>query len=143
MPTEFSQAGAIPYRIAHNAIEVLLISTSSGKNLTIPKGLIDPGFSTMETVHNEAMEEAGIKGELVMPAIGMYRFAKWGGICEVSVFVMMVTEMADRWPEATMRRRLWVAYQEAARKVKHRGLGRLILTVPQFIAAKGLLTPPG
>lgn len=109
--------------------------------MTIPKGLIDPGFSAVETVHNEAMEEAGIKGKLVMPAIGMARFAKWGGICTVSVFVMMVTEMVDHWPEAAMRRRLWVAYQEAAQMVKHRELGRLISTVPPFINAKGLIKP--
>ena len=141
MPSQFSQAGVVPCRIVKGGIKVLLISTSSGKHWTIPKGLVDPGFSAVETAHNEAMEEAGIKGELVMPAIGMVRFAKWGGICSVSVFVMMVTEMAEQWPEAATRRRLWVAYHEAAHKVKHHDLGRLILAVPQFIAAKGRNKP--
>jgi len=36
----FNQAAAIPYRIFDEDLEVLLISTSSGKNLTIPNGLI-------------------------------------------------------------------------------------------------------
>ena len=60
----FNQAGAIPCRFENSLLEVLLISTSSGKNWTIPKGLIDPGVTVIETVHNEAMEEAGIRGEL-------------------------------------------------------------------------------
>ena len=129
----FIQAGAIPCRISGGTIEVLLITTSSGKHLTIPKGLIEPGFSAVETVHNEAMEEAGIQGELLMPAIGAYRFAKWGGICQVEVYVMMVGQLLDQWPEAAMRRRMWVGYRKAAQQVRQRDLGQLIMSVPEVI----------
>jgi 8-oxo-dGTP pyrophosphatase MutT (NUDIX family) len=79
MADVFPQAGAIPYRITGDTIEVLLISTSSGKHLTIPKGLIDPGFSATDTALNESYEEAGIKGRLLTPVIGRYSFEKWGG----------------------------------------------------------------
>ena len=130
MTEVFAQAGAIPYRITDDCLEVLLISTSSGKHLTIPKGLIDPGFSATETIANEAYEEAGIEGDLVMPPMGRYRFRKWGGICEVSVYAMAVTRVMDQWPESSMRRRLWVEYRQAARQVKHPDLGHLILTLP-------------
>lgn len=133
MTDVYAQAGAIPCRILNDELEVLLISTSSGRNVTIPKGLIDPGFSPEETVHNEAMEEAGIRGRLLMPSIGTYSFTKWGGICRVSVFVMMVDEMLDDWPESAMRRRSWMACSQAARLVKHAELGRLILSVPEVI----------
>lgn len=133
MSEVFHQAGAIPYRRGHGGPEVLLISTSSGKNLTIPKGLIDPGFSAAETVHNEALEEAGIRGELLMPAIGTYSFNKWGGICRVQVFVMRVTEMLDDWPEAGVRRRFWIPFSKAALQVKYADLGRLILKLPPVI----------
>jgi len=54
MPDVFAQAGAIAYRFVDKTIQVLLITTSSGNHLTIPKGLIDPGFSAIETVLNEA-----------------------------------------------------------------------------------------
>ena len=134
MTDVFPQAGAIPYRIADDVLEVLLISTSSGKHLTIPKGLIDPGFSTTETALNEAYEEAGIKGDLVMPPMGRYRFRKWGGICEVSVYAMAVTRVMDRWPESSMRRRLWIEYRQAARQVKHSDLGDLILTLRERLS---------
>lgn len=129
----YDQAGAIPYRISDNAIEVLLISTSSGKNLTIPKGLIDPGYSATETAANEAYEEAGIKGRLLTPVIGAYGFDKWGGRCRVDVFVMAVTRELEAWPEGSVRRRIWFDYRKAARKVKHADLGDLILKLPAFL----------
>lgn len=130
MKEVFAQAGSIPYRIADGVLEVLLISTSSGKNLTIPKGLIDPGFSAAETALNEAYEEAGIEGRLLTPIIGSYRFKKWGGRCDVDVYAMTVTRMLKQWPEADVRRRIWTEFRQAARQVKHAALGALILELP-------------
>jgi 8-oxo-dGTP pyrophosphatase MutT (NUDIX family) len=129
----FAQAGAIAYRITKADPEILLISTSSGKHLTIPKGLIDPGFSALETARKESWEEAGIEGELLSRSVGSYRYAKWGGICEVSVFVMAVTRVLDTWPEAAVRRRLWLGYREAARQVRHPDLGDLLLKLPAIV----------
>ncbi|WP_319407956.1 NUDIX hydrolase [uncultured Desulfosarcina sp.] len=126
----FAQAGVVPYRIADDVLEVLLISTSSGKHLTIPKGLIDPGFSSTETALNEAYEEAGIQGRLLTPMIGTYHFEKWGGRCEVEVFAMAVTRVLDHWPEDAERRRIWTFFRHAAVRVKHPDLGALILTLP-------------
>ena len=135
MTDVFAQAGAIPYRIADNdMLEVLLISTSSGKHLTIPKGLIDPGFSTTETVLNEAYEEAGIEGRLLTPMIGTYHYEKWGGRCEVEVFAMAVTRVLDRWPEDATRQRIWTDFRYAAVQVKHPDLGALILTLPDRLS---------
>ena len=133
MTDVFPQAGAIPYRIAPNKIQVLLISTSSGKNMTIPKGLIDPGYSATETALNEAYEEAGIKGRLLTTPVGSYGFIKWGGRCMVKVFAMTVTHELDRWPEMDMRRRVWTNFETAARIVKHSDLGALILKIPDHI----------
>ncbi len=134
MTAVFAQAGAVPYRITDDRLEVLLVSTSSGKHLTIPKGVIDPGFSATDTVVNEAYEEAGIEGELVTPPMGRYRFKKWGGICEVVVYAMAVTREMDHWPESSMRRRLWIEYRQAARQVKHADLGKLILTLSEHLS---------
>lgn len=133
MADMFVQAGVIPYRIVDGVLDILLISTSSGKHLTIPKGLIDPGFSATDTALNEAWEEAGIEGELLTAPVGSYRFSKWGGICEASVFIMAVTRVLDQWPEAGIRRRLWTDCEQAATRVKHRDLGELILKVPTVI----------
>ena len=133
MTTTFHQAGGIAFRQAVGDLSVLLISTSSGKHLTIPKGLIDPGFDAVETVHNEAWEEAGIRGDILQPPVGVYRFAKWGGECAVTAFALRVMRSADHFPEAVFRRRQWFDYREAARCVKHADLGQLILKLPAVI----------
>ena len=133
MQQVFLQAGAIVYRRVQGSLEVLLISTSSGKHLTIPKGLVDPGFSETETVMNETYEEAGIEGDLRMPSIGSYRFEKWGCICEVKVFAVSVTRVLDQWPESSMRRRLWMNYRQAAGQVKHPDLGALMLSLDAYL----------
>jgi phosphohistidine phosphatase len=133
MPEVFAQAGALAYRTIDNTIQVLLITTSSGKHLTIPKGLIDPGFSATETVRNEAVEEAGIAGRLLVPPVGIYHFDKWGGHCEVEVYAMQVTRQLNRWPEGDSRRRLWVDFRQAAQRVKYAQLGALILELPEYL----------
>lgn len=127
----FPEAGAIPYRLNGKTIEVLLISTSSGKNMTIPKGLIDPGFTAVETVLNESYEEAGVQGRVLKPRLGKYGFKKWGGRCAVEVFAMKVTKLLKKWPENITRRRVWADYREASRQVKYPELGGLILKLPK------------
>lgn len=134
----YRQAGAIPLRMQGDRLEVLVISTSSGRHLTIPKGLIDPGYDAMDTVHSEAWEEAGITGEIITPPVGSYRFSKWGGVCEVAVFFLRVSRIAEHYPEADQRRRRWLAYFEAADRVKHHDLGELMRGAHE--RARGLFT---
>ena len=133
MTKRFVQAGAIPYRIDDHSLQVLLITTSSGKNLTIPKGLIDPGYTATEAALIEAYEEAGIKGRLLTPSVGTYEFKKWGGRCRVDVYLLAVTRELDPWPEKFMRKRIWTDFQQAAQLVKHGDLGELILKPPEFL----------
>lgn len=136
------EAGAIPYRITERGLEVLLISTSSGKNLTIPKGMVDPGFSETETLVQETHEEAGIRGLLHPEVLGRYRFEKWRRICEVRVFAMAVTEVLDSWPESPVRCRIWTGWERAAEVVKHRELGALIATLARWLEGQEKLAKP-
>jgi 8-oxo-dGTP pyrophosphatase MutT (NUDIX family) len=130
------EAGVIPYRIGEKGLEVLLISTSSGKNLTIPKGMVDPGFSETETLVQEAHEEAGIRGLLSPQPLGLYRFEKWRRICEVRVFAMQVTEFSENWPESGMRCRIWTNPERAEEVVKHKELGELIGNLSSWLMAQ-------
>jgi 8-oxo-dGTP pyrophosphatase MutT (NUDIX family) len=88
---------------------VCLITSSSGKRWILPKGMIEASQSAAECARQEAWEEAGVRGELHGEPLGRYRAAKWGRPCEVTVFLLRVTEAADDWPERTWRRRRWVA----------------------------------
>ena len=59
----FKQSAVVPYRLVKNEIEVLLITTRKGRWI-IPKGIIEPELSAAESAAKEALEEAGVKGEV-------------------------------------------------------------------------------
>jgi len=124
-----TQAAALPLRMRQGRCQVLLVSTRRGRKLTIPKGMIDPGSTAPVTALTEAYEEAGIKGRLLKPALGSYRYRKWHAVYEVKVYAMRVDRVRRRWPEDGWRRRTWVDLERAAGLVKHAGLREILLGV--------------
>ncbi|MGH2414042.1 MAG: NUDIX hydrolase, partial [Microcystaceae cyanobacterium] len=84
------QSGVIPYRISNKKIEVLLITSRKGKHWVIPKGIIEPNMTPQTSAAQEALEEAGILGEVLPTSIGSYTYNKWGGTCRVKVFLLRV-----------------------------------------------------
>jgi 8-oxo-dGTP pyrophosphatase MutT (NUDIX family) len=122
MPEYILQAGAIPVRDG----AVCLVTSSNGKRWVIPKGLIDPGHTAGEAALQEAWEEAGLLGLLSPEPVGSYLYDKWGGTCHVSVFVMQVTEVAEDWPERSVRQRRWVSPAEALGLLEDPGLREVV-----------------
>ena len=105
---------------------ICLVTSSNGKRWVIPKGLIDPGHTPGEAALQEAWEEAGLVGLLSPEPVGSYLYAKWGGTCHVLVFLMQVTEVADDWPERSLRQRRWVSIGEALELLGDEGLREVI-----------------
>ena len=128
----YNQSAVIPYRIIHEEIEVLLITSRRRKHWIIPKGVIDLGSSAGESAAREAYEEAGIKGRLSDSPIGEYQYKKWGGTCTVKVFTLEVQTVLETWPEASTRQRQWLTVKDAAQTVEEPELQRLILKVPDM-----------
>jgi phosphohistidine phosphatase len=129
----YPQSGVIPFRIVRSDIQILLITTNSRKHWTIPKGLIEDGMSSTESAIQEAYEEAGIRGDLYENSIGNYQYHKWGGTCEVEVFLMAVTLMLAHWPEEIFRERLWCDTEDAGAMVKHNGLRDILNRISPLI----------
>lgn len=121
------QAGAIPL---HEG-KVCLVTSSSRKRWVIPKGLIDPGQTAKETALQEAWEEAGLTGDLRYRAAGSYRYDKWGGTCQVTVYEMHVTDIADDWPECDLRDRIWVLPARALQLLDEPGLRDILRAVTE------------
>lgn len=121
-PAWITQAAAIPVR----AGRICLVTSSSGRRWVVPKGIIDPGKTAGEIALEEAWEEAGLVGLLQAEPVGSYLYAKYGGTCHVTVFVMQVTEAADDWPERTLRQRDWLSPAQALRQIEDPGLRELI-----------------
>lgn len=116
------QAAAIPLHQGR----ICLVTSSSGKRWVIPKGVIDTGQTAVETALQEAWEEAGLAGVLRPEPVGSYFYEKYGGTCQVAVFLMDVTEVADQWPEQLLRERVWLPVREAVQRIDEAGLRKII-----------------
>jgi len=122
VPSYIRQAGAIPVKDGL----VCIVTSSNGKRWVIPKGIIDPGHTAREAALQEAWEEAGLAGTLRAEPVGTYLYDKWGGTCQVIVFLMDVGEAAADWPECKVRQRRWVSPAEALDLIEDRGLREVI-----------------
>jgi len=85
----------------------------------------------MECAALEALEEAGVVGEVSAHALGMFRYNKEResgetAPCIVRVFTMEVHEQHDDWIEKSERETLWCSLPEALARVTEPGLRRLI-----------------
>lgn len=116
------QAAAIPLRRGR----ICLVTSSSGKRWVIPKGCLEPGKSTAEIALQEAWEEAGVTGVLRPDPVGSYHYEKFGGTCQVTVFVLDVQEAAEDWPEKMVRERAWLTVKQALERLDEAGLRKLV-----------------
>jgi 8-oxo-dGTP pyrophosphatase MutT (NUDIX family) len=87
--------------------------------------VVEPNLSPAASAANEALEEAGVRGAIDEEPLGTYHYRKWGGTCTVQVFAMEVEEEVADWPEASTRRRAWLAIDDAKRRVDEEGLRQI------------------
>jgi 8-oxo-dGTP pyrophosphatase MutT (NUDIX family) len=121
-PSVIRQAGVI----ALNGERICLVSSRGGKRWVVPKGCLEPNKTAAEIALQEAWEEAGLVGILQPDPVGTYLYEKAGFLCHVTVFLMNVTEMADRWPEQDFRERSWLTVKQAILRIDDAGLRELI-----------------
>lgn len=130
----YTQSSVIPYRVRDGKPEILVIASSKKHHLVVPKGIKDPGLSPRESAAKEALEEAGVEGEVADTALGSYSYEKWGATCTVDVYPMKVTRLVpeDEWEERHRGRR-WVSPEKAARKLKQKELRPLLRKLETFL----------
>lgn len=117
-----TQAIVIPYRITSAGLPRFCMITSNKKREWIfPKGTVDPGEVPEQTALKEALEEAGLHGELDPEPLGNFKREKWGHEVQTYVFLMRVTQADDIWRESYKRRRRWRSPEKAIFKL---GLGK-------------------
>ncbi|CAH9062434.1 unnamed protein product [Cuscuta europaea] len=129
-------AGCIPHRFrnaeknggdnSEKVVEVLMINSNSGNGLLFPKG----GWENDETVEQaamrEAVEEAGVRGE-IQHFLGYYEFKSKTlqdefspeGLCKAAMYALLVKEELEYWPEQKIRQRSWLTIPEAAERCRH------------------------
>lgn len=129
--SETRQVAALPWRLTDGGRQILMITSRETRRWVIPKGGRMVGKTDPEAAAQEAMEEAGVRGEMDPTSIGVFRYAKGlkdGGVrqCVVSVYPLEVLVQLGAWPEAHQRERRWMSLSEAADLVHEPDLAALI-----------------
>ncbi|KAL5797326.1 hypothetical protein ACOSQ2_002146 [Xanthoceras sorbifolium] len=123
-------SGCIPYRLTtdeddqndeiENRIEVLMVSSPNRTDLVFPKGGWEDDETVKEAACREALEEAGVKGNL-RAKLGVWEFRSKSkqelcsleGGCKGYMFALEVTEELETWPEQENRSRKWLSIKDA------------------------------
>lgn len=121
-PQTIQQVCVIPFRRIHDQFEFCLITSLAKRRWIFPKGIIEPNETYQESAVKEALEEAGLRGQIVGQPLGHFFDAKWGARLIVKVVVMEVQEADATWPEIEVRQRQWVDYESAQQLVTRREL---------------------
>jgi 8-oxo-dGTP pyrophosphatase MutT (NUDIX family) len=124
------QSAALPYAFQEGAFKVLLVTSIGTKRWIIPKGHLEPGLTASESAEAEALEEAGVLGNMMPRSIGAYRYRKrpekGGGLCRVRVYALEVTRVLEEYPEVGLRKRRWMSVRKAIKTVQEPDLKVLI-----------------
>jgi 8-oxo-dGTP pyrophosphatase MutT (NUDIX family) len=127
---KFKQFAALPFRMRHNDLEILLITTRKRRRWSVPKGWPIRRSTPQQTAALEAYEEAGVQGITGAKQIGRFqkrRQRKGKSVqCEVEIFPLEVKRQRTDWLEKAERSRMWVDPQRALKLVKKQGLRRAI-----------------
>ncbi|EEF49535.1 nudix hydrolase 16, mitochondrial [Ricinus communis] len=146
-------AGCIPFRYrdydenddadAEKLVEVLMINSTSGPGLLFPKGGWENDETVEEAAVREAIEEAGVRGNL-MDFIGDYHFKSKTlqdeccpeGLCKASMFALYVKEELESWPEQSTRKRSWLTIPEAVENCRHKWMEEALKQFSKWLAVK-------
>jgi len=109
----YKQSGVIPVYKG----KVVVITARGSKRWIIPKGSIEWELSAQESAAKEALEEAGVKGEVFPDEIGTYTYEKMGGRFKVRLYFMEVSKLKNNWDEKYFRKRKLMTPKQAIKKV--------------------------
>jgi 8-oxo-dGTP pyrophosphatase MutT (NUDIX family) len=135
-PRQSPQVCVIPFRRQGDRVEVCLITSLDKRRWIFPKGIVEPGQSSEEAALNEALEEAGLHGQVVGEPLGAYDDTKWGVVLRVTVLMMEVTGCDDTWLEADARERRWVSPDQASELLSKPVLRQFVVAALKSIVGK-------
>lgn len=131
MTPPLKQVAALPFVHLEHGPLVLLITTRGRGRWTIPKGWPKPGMPDSELAAREALEEAGVEGDIASEPMGSFGYTKrlhllsWAK-CSVDIYALRVRCQVLDWPERQARKSKWVALKEAAAIVQETELAEVL-----------------
>lgn len=136
--TELGQYAALPYILIADDLRICLITSRETKRWVIPKGWPKAGLLPHELAAREAVEEAGLIGDIELDPIGSYSYVKrlrlFSSVtCLVTVFPLLVHTQRVHWREERERTLAWMSPAEAAQNVNEPDLSRLLTALPRWV----------
>jgi 8-oxo-dGTP pyrophosphatase MutT (NUDIX family) len=123
------QVGAMPWTLVEGRLVFLLITSRQSGRWIFPKGGLSGSLGPAESAAREALEEAGVEGEVARAPIGSYRTALSDSVRSlvvVDLYPLQVTTQLEEWPEMAERHRHWALLPEARRLLARRGPAVLV-----------------
>lgn len=146
-------AGCIPFKYDtcdencdtdRKITKVLMITSTSGPGLLFPKGGWENDETVEEAAVREAIEEAGVRGD-VKNYLDDYAFKSKShqdefspeGWCRASMFALHVNEELKSWPEKDSRERKWLTIPEAAPLCRHNWMKKALEKFAEYYDITG------
>lgn len=111
------QSCAVPYRNDKSGLEFALITSRNTGRWIVPKGSVEDHMTPQASAAKEALEEAGLLGEIGSKLLGEYFYTKFDRVHRVEIFSLRVTQSMDDWDEKHFRRREWVSGDIALERI--------------------------
>ena len=133
------QSGALPYTLINDRVVFLLVTSRKTGRWIFPKGSISSGMTPWDSAAKEAMEEAGVTGEIGSSPIGSYRNSDKGVPVEIELYPLRVEHQMDSWDEMDQRLRHWALLTETRRLLADRSLVRLAETLHRQLTVRPVM----
>nr|GMC81962.1 nudix hydrolase 16, mitochondrial-like [Ipomoea batatas] len=112
--------------IEDQKFDTQLLDTKFSNGIFFKRGGWENDETVEEAAMREAIEEAGVRGDLVH-FLGYYLFKSKTlqdefspeGLCKASMFALLVKEELESWPEQSLRQRSWLTIPEAIECCRH------------------------
>ncbi|WP_240229824.1 NUDIX hydrolase [Devosia lacusdianchii] len=133
------QSGALPYSIVNDRVVFLLVTSRRTGRWIFPKGSVSAGMTPWDSAAKEALEEAGVTGEVGTNAIGSYRNSDKGLLVDIDLYPLRVDAQFDAWQEMDQRLRHWALLAETRRLLADRSLARIAEALHRQLTVRRLM----
>lgn len=130
------QSGALPYSVIENRVVFLLVTSRRTGRWIFPKGSISTGMTAWDSAAKEALEEAGVAGQIGTEPVGSYQNSDKGILVDVDLYPLRVDAQHEMWDEMDQRLRHWALLAETRRLLDDRSLVRIAESFHRQLAAQ-------
>jgi 8-oxo-dGTP pyrophosphatase MutT (NUDIX family) len=133
------QYACLPYRLRGDSrFEIMLVTSRETRRWVIPKGWPMKGRTPHASAAREALEEAGLIGQVGRTPVGVYHYGKRlksgrDVPCQVQVFPLEVKAQRKTWPEKGQRSLRWFSPEEAAEAVQEPELSAILRDIARLV----------